>query len=55
LNVGALALGELARDLEAASRDGTVTDPQARVEAIEIAFADARQALLDERERRAQG
>jgi HPt (histidine-containing phosphotransfer) domain-containing protein len=55
LNIGALALGELCRDLEAASREGTVRDAQARVEAIDVAFAKARQALLDERERRAQG
>jgi HPt (histidine-containing phosphotransfer) domain-containing protein len=54
LNIGALALGELARDLEAASREGTVIDAATRVEAIDVAFAEARQALLDERERRAQ-
>jgi HPt (histidine-containing phosphotransfer) domain-containing protein len=51
-NVGALALGELARDLEEAARRGVVADADARVETIAVAFADARDALLGERERR---
>jgi HPt (histidine-containing phosphotransfer) domain-containing protein len=55
LNVGALALGEICRDLEAAARDGAVDDPTGRVEAIAVAFADARQALLTERAERAAG
>jgi HPt (histidine-containing phosphotransfer) domain-containing protein len=54
-NVGALALGELARDLEEAARTGAVPDADARVETIAVAFADARGALLHERERRTQG
>jgi HPt (histidine-containing phosphotransfer) domain-containing protein len=52
LNVGALALGELARGLEEAARGGAVTDAADRVDSIAVAYADARQALLDEREQR---
>lgn len=52
LNIGALALGELCRALEADARGGAVSDAPARVEAIDGAFADARAALLEERERR---
>jgi HPt (histidine-containing phosphotransfer) domain-containing protein len=55
LNVGALRLGELARSLEETARGGAVADAEDRVETIAVAFADARQVLLDERERRAQG
>ena len=55
LNVGALALGELARGLEEAARAGGVPDAGDRVEAIAVAFADARSALLEERERRTRG
>jgi HPt (histidine-containing phosphotransfer) domain-containing protein len=55
LNVGALALAELCRDLETAARSGGVDDSAGRVEAIAVAFADARDALLEERGRRAQG
>lgn len=54
LNVGALVVGELARSLEEASRAGDVPDAADRVDAIAVAFADARDALLDERGRRAQ-
>ena len=54
LNMGALALGELARGLEEAARSGAVADAADRVDAIAVAFADARHALLDERGRRAQ-
>ena len=53
LNVGALVLGELARDLEEAARGGRMSDAPERVEAVAVAFAEARQGLLDERERRA--
>ena len=55
LNIGALALAELCRNLEEAARGGAVTDAADRVDAIAVAYADARQALLDERERRTQG
>ena len=55
LNIGALALGDLCRTLEADARGGTVADAGARVEAIAFAFADARSALLEERERRTSG
>jgi HPt (histidine-containing phosphotransfer) domain-containing protein len=49
LNVGALALGELCRQLEEDARGGSVADAADRVEAIARAFEDARAALLDER------
>jgi HPt (histidine-containing phosphotransfer) domain-containing protein len=49
LNVGALELGELCRSLEENARSGFVEDPVARADAIKIAFADARAALLEER------
>ena len=55
LNLGALALGELARSLEEAARGGDVPDAAPQVETIAVAFADARQVLLTERERRAAG
>ncbi len=55
LNIGALALGELCRTLETEARGGTVADPRAEVEAIDVAFADARADLLAERERRTSG
>ena len=54
LNLGALALGELARSLEEAARGGAVEGAADRVDAITVAFADARQVLLDERARRTQ-
>jgi len=52
LNIGALALGELCRTMEADARGGAVDDAPARVEAIGVAFAEARAELLAERERR---
>jgi HPt (histidine-containing phosphotransfer) domain-containing protein len=52
MNIGALALGELARGLEEAARAGRVPDAGDRVDAIAVAFADARTALIEERERR---
>ena len=55
LNVGALGLGELGRQLEEAARSGVVADAADRVAAISSGFDAARAALLDERERRAQG
>ena len=54
LNLGALALGELARSLEEAARGGVVEGAADRVDAITVAFADARHVLLDERARRTQ-
>jgi HPt (histidine-containing phosphotransfer) domain-containing protein len=54
LNVGALELGGLSRELEEAGRSGSVPDAAARIAAIDGAFAAARAALLDERSRRAQ-
>jgi HPt (histidine-containing phosphotransfer) domain-containing protein len=55
LNVGALELGALSRSLEEAARQGPLADAAARVEAIAASFEAARRALLDARERRAQG
>jgi HPt (histidine-containing phosphotransfer) domain-containing protein len=52
LNVGALELGELCRSLEEDARPGAVDDPIERAEAIRLGFADARTALLDERQGR---
>jgi HPt (histidine-containing phosphotransfer) domain-containing protein len=52
LNVGALELGELCRTLEEDARGGAVADPPARAEAVRAAFADAREALLEERAHR---
>lgn len=48
-NVGAMALAELCRSLEADGRSGTIVDATARVDACELAFAEVRTALLDER------
>lgn len=45
-NVGAMALAEACRSLEADCRTGTVPDMAARVEACERSFADVRDALL---------
>jgi HPt (histidine-containing phosphotransfer) domain-containing protein len=53
MNVGALALGEDCRALEADARAGAVPDAADRVGAIATGFADARRELLAERERRA--
>ena len=55
LNVGALRLGGLCRELEEAARSGVVPDAAERVSAIAVGFAAARAGLLDERVRRAQG
>jgi HPt (histidine-containing phosphotransfer) domain-containing protein len=55
LNVGALALGGLSRELEELGRSGTVPDVSGRIAAIESAFASARAALLDARTGRASG
>lgn len=48
-NVGAMALAELCRALEAEAGSGTIVDGVGRVSACEQAFADARTALLAER------
>jgi HPt (histidine-containing phosphotransfer) domain-containing protein len=48
-NVGAVALAELCRSLEADGRSGTIVDAAGRVAACERAFGDVRTALLDER------
>jgi HPt (histidine-containing phosphotransfer) domain-containing protein len=55
VNIGALRLGELSRDLEERARSGVIDDARDRVAAIAGAFEGARHALLDERGRRAQG
>jgi HPt (histidine-containing phosphotransfer) domain-containing protein len=55
LNVGALGLGELGRQLEEAARTGAVADAADRAAAISFGFDGVRTALLDERARRAQG
>jgi HPt (histidine-containing phosphotransfer) domain-containing protein len=55
LNVGALRLGGICRELEEAARSGAVPDAADRVRAIASGFAAARAGLLDERVRRAQG
>ena len=53
LNVGALRLGGICRELEEAARSGVVPDAAERVSAIASGFGDARRELLAERERRA--
>jgi len=55
LNVGALGLGELGRNLEEAARSGPVADAAGQVDAISAAFADVRRELLAERARRTSG
>ena len=55
LNVGALELGGLCRELEETGRSGSVPDAPARITAIDDAFAAARAALLEERGRRTPG
>ena len=52
-NVGAMALAETCRSLEADGRAGTVADMVARVDACGRSFADARDALLAARAARA--
>ncbi|MBA2719155.1 MAG: Hpt domain-containing protein [Chloroflexi bacterium] len=53
LNVGALELGEACRGLEEGLRQGRIADAQELVTDIAAGFAEARTALLGERERRA--
>ena len=48
-NVGAMALADICRALEAAARTGVVPDAMERVTACGQAFADARSALLQAR------
>ena len=48
-NVGALALAEACRTLDAEARTGTVADPASRVATIDAAFTGASQALLEMR------
>jgi HPt (histidine-containing phosphotransfer) domain-containing protein len=49
LNVGALALGELCRQLEHDALVGTVDGPVERAAEVRTAFDEARAALLEER------
>ncbi|HEX3427536.1 MAG TPA: Hpt domain-containing protein [Candidatus Limnocylindrales bacterium] len=49
LNVGALGLGGLCRELEESARSGAVPDAADRVDAIEQGFSGVRTALLAER------
>jgi len=56
LNVGALELGGLCRELEEAARSkSAVPDAEDRVTAIASVFADVRRDLLAERARRTSG
>jgi HPt (histidine-containing phosphotransfer) domain-containing protein len=55
LNVGALDLGGLCRELEERARNDDVPDAAERVEAIAEAFAGVRAALLAERAGRTTG
>lgn len=55
LNIGALRLGELSRGLEEAARGGAADDAARAVTEIAAAFAEARSALLAEREARQPG
>jgi HPt (histidine-containing phosphotransfer) domain-containing protein len=52
LNVGALELGALCRQLEEVARGGAVPDAADRVAAIDRGFAAVREALLAERSER---
>ena len=52
LNIGAMTLGGLCRELEEIARTGTVPDAGDRIEAIATEFAGVREALLAERKRR---
>jgi HPt (histidine-containing phosphotransfer) domain-containing protein len=52
LNLGALGLGDLSRNLEEAARSRPVADAARQVDAISAAFADVRRELLAERARR---
>jgi HPt (histidine-containing phosphotransfer) domain-containing protein len=49
LNVGAMELGGLCRELEEIARSGAVPDAAGRVAAIDAGFAGVREALLAER------
>ncbi|HEX2470951.1 MAG TPA: Hpt domain-containing protein [Candidatus Limnocylindrales bacterium] len=49
LNVGATALADLSRSIEADGRSGSIPDLAERVRAIESEFAGVRDALLAER------
>jgi len=49
LNVGAMTLGGLCRELEEIARSGAVPDAADRVGAIDDGFASVRDALLAER------
>ena len=55
LNVGALRLGGLCRTLEETARSDSVPHAAEWVAAVAAGFEEARRALLQERERRAQG
>jgi HPt (histidine-containing phosphotransfer) domain-containing protein len=55
LNVGAMDLGGLCRELEERARAGDVPDAADRVAAIAAGFAAARGALLAQRAERARG
>lgn len=52
LNVGALGLGELGRQLEEAARTGAVPRPADWVERVAAGFDDVQRELLDQRARR---
>jgi HPt (histidine-containing phosphotransfer) domain-containing protein len=53
LNVGAMDLGELCRELEERARRGDVPDAAERVAAIDAGFAAVREALIADRAERA--
>jgi HPt (histidine-containing phosphotransfer) domain-containing protein len=53
LNVGAMDLGGLCRELEEQARGGEVPDAAERVAAIDAGFAGVREALLADRAERA--
>jgi HPt (histidine-containing phosphotransfer) domain-containing protein len=55
LNLGALGLGDQARELEEAARTGAVPDAVQRVAAINTEFEEVRSALLADRAGRSSG
>jgi HPt (histidine-containing phosphotransfer) domain-containing protein len=55
LNVGAMDLGGLCRELEERARSGDVPDAAERVAAIDAGFGSVREALLADRAERAGG
>jgi HPt (histidine-containing phosphotransfer) domain-containing protein len=55
LNIGAIELGALCRAVEEDGRSGALPDPDARIAAIDVAFAADGAALMDERGRRTPG